>query len=125
MGERRTLAEIVLAKDDDIADLILDGVVVFDVREITCEYVLGQVSERGLSIDATAGKVDGVFVKISAKDFDYRRARFVAKDLRDQNSERIGLFAGGTARRPDAQFGAACVRSLNQFRQDMGLERIE
>src|SRR3954451_86744 len=71
------------------------------------EVPLGEVGREALQgrfgVDTAPGELDRVAGDVCGEDANRKLLRILAEEIRDEHGQRVGLFTGGTARRPDAQ----------------------
>ena len=92
-----------LGEDADIADVFIDAVAALDLEEKAAQAIGRDVALNILGIKAVAGLVDTVFADIRSEDLQrHGHSSAIAQEFEQGDGHRVGLFAGGTARDPNA-----------------------
>src|SRR5437868_5988541 len=115
--EGRVHDYVLSRKDAHVANRLMDLVVAVDLSEESPKPLWGNVLADVFGVNPGPGFFDARIADIRRKDLSLpMRARLLEK-LDQAHSQRISLFAGGTAANPEAQRGIMGM-GFDQFRED-------
>ena len=101
LAEGRILEDIVLGKDDHLADLVVDHIMVPLAGEIAAEPGDRHIFDDVVPVHAPAGGGDGVGVQVGSEDLDLAGDAKLVHGLGKKDGDGIGFLTGGTAGDPD------------------------
>jgi hypothetical protein len=123
-GERRVADQVVRGEDAHLAHLFhqLAGVILpgEEAREPVRRHVLGDA----LGVASQPREVERLVVDIAGEDLHARARLATLHRLAEQDRDRVGLLAGGAARRPDADLSLG-PGVVEKPRDHLALERGE
>src|SRR5262249_32652503 len=122
--EWRIPEHAVACKQHDVAQFLADTVLIAFAREVTAQALLADVRFDGGWKTPLPRRGKRTRVEIGAEHLDLRPDFVACRFLEQQDRDRVGLFAGGTARDPHAD-RVARLLGLEYGRQRVGFERLE
>ena len=124
-GERRILDHVLLGKDQQIADDLVDAIGAVRILAEKARQPLGRdIGGDAGGKDAAAGLFDGLLSMSVAKTCTLKVLSQRLQMLLEQDGDGIGLLAGGTAGHPDPN-RPACGLVGKKARDDLCLEGFE
>lgn len=124
VGERRVAQHVVRGEQNLLAQLLAHPEMRLLALEEVSQPLPRDIGRDGLRVQAGAPQRNRPLVDVGCKDVDVGRAAALRHDFAEQDADRIGLFAGGTAGDP----GARSLRfrpAGEQARVERGTERLE
>ena len=124
LGERRIARQVVAHEDAQLAHGLADAVAAIDLDEEAAPPLVADVAQRGVGVDAAAGRFDRRFADVGAEDLDRTRARGVVEELEQRDGQRVDLFARRAAGDPQSN---RRIRRLvgDDRRKDVLLDLLE
>ena len=107
LGEGGVLDDVLLGEDEEVADVLVNpvGGAVGLLREEAGEPLRGEVGGDAGRVEADPGLGDGPAVDVRGEELHVVVLPELLHPLQQKNGERVRLFAGGAARRPDPDRG--------------------
>jgi hypothetical protein len=121
--EGRVLDHVVRGEHHHLADVGDDLVAARALQEVAREAVGRDVGDRLFAVDGAGRELDRAAMDVRGEDL-HGPVAVLLGELGEQDGERVGLFAGGAARHPDAQRGITRP-TLHQLGQHLVLEHLE
>ena len=119
LSERRILENIVLGKDDHLADVVPDLVLVSLPVEITAQPHHADILDNVVAVDAPGRRGDCVGIQVRREDLDIPAAVHLLHDLRKEDRDGVSFLTGRAASHPDTDLTGA--RRLRHQRPDNAL----
>ena len=103
LRERRVLDDVLRCKDQHVANLRPDAVAPATLPvEIALEAFGTDIRFDAFRVDSGPGSGDGLLVDVGAEDLDVEVLGEAIHALAQEDGHRVGLFARGATRHPDA-----------------------
>jgi hypothetical protein len=102
--ERRVCEQIMLGKDAELTDALVNLVAPIDTEKEVIETCWREHTDGSFWIETGPGGLDGPGIEISAKELERgNRQRTLTENLEQADRQGVDFFPGGAARHPHPQ----------------------
>src|SRR6185312_17502974 len=122
--EGRILHEIVLSKNNEVANGFVNPVTALFLREIFLQPRAADHADVRFAVNARAGGFKHGAIHVTRKNLDRHAVLGFLREFRVCHRQRVSLLPGGTAGHPNAQ-AVRARKVFYELREDLSLERLE